>query len=689
MTVDPRYAILFEPVRIGPKTAKNRFYQVPHCNGAGRNYPSTMARMRGVKAEGGWSVVCTEQCDIHWTSDTTREIRLWDDRDIPYLERTVSEIHKYGSLACIELVHMGYYGRNLYSREPTMSPSGQAPASIFPGYARAMDKQDIRNYRKWHRNATLRAKRAGFDLVMVYAGHDLSLAMHFLSRRYNQRIDEYGGSLENRVRLLRELIEETKDAVGDVCGVPLRMAVDELMGDKGISCEAEGRDIVEMLAELPDLWDVNCSDWDNDSITARFAEEGFQEPYVSFVKELTSKPVVGVGRYTSPDRMASLIKRGVFDMIGAARPSIADPFLPNKIEEDRIEEIRECIGCNICVAYANNAVPMRCTQNPTMSEEWRRGWHPERIPTKDSNDKVLIVGGGPAGLEASLALGLRGYDVMLAEQGCKLGGRVIREAALPGLASWARVSDHRTYKISQVGNVETYLDSAMTADQCLEAGCSLVAIATGARWRADGVGRGSYVPLPIHEQARVYTPDDVIDGTHIEGPVIVYDSDQYYMGGVIAELLSARGADVTLVTPGAVVSAWTDFNLEQARIQSRLHEIGVEIVPLHTLTGIGKETVSLAYTYTESERVLDAKSVVLVTTQVPDDTLYHQMTAQEQTWGDHGVMRVVRIGDCYAPGPIAQAVWSGHKFARTLGQPEYERDEVPFQREHIELSPEF
>ena len=689
MTADPRYAILFEPVQIGPKTAKNRFYQVPHCNGAGRNFPSTMARMRGVKAEGGWSVVCTEQCDVHWTSDSTREIRLWDDRDMPYLERTVAEIQKHGALACIELVHMGYYGRNLYSREPTMSPSGQAPATIFPGYARAMDKQDIRNYRTWHRNAALRAKRAGFDLVMVYAGHNISLAMHFLNRRYNQRTDEYGGSLENRVRLLRELIEDTKEAVGDVCGVPLRMAVDELMGDKGISCAAEGRDIVEMLAELPDLWDVNCSDWDNDSITARFADEGFQEPYVSFVKELTSKPVVGVGRYTSPDRMASLIKRGVFDMIGAARPSIADPFLPKKIENNRVEEIRECIGCNICVAYANNGVPMRCTQNPTMSEEWRRGWHPEYIPAKSTNDRVLVVGGGPAGLEAALALGRRDYHVMLAEQQQELGGRVTREAALPGLASWVRVRDYRAYKISQMANVESFLDSSMTAEQCLEAGCSLVAIATGARWRGDGVGRGSYFPLALPKKMSVYTPDDVMDGTEIDGPVVVYDSDQHYMGGVVAEMLRSKGAEVTLVTPGAVVSAWTEFNLEQGRIQARLHALGVEIVPLHSLSGIGEDSVSVAYAYTGVQRAIEARSVVLVTTQVPEDTLYHELAALEDTWADHGVRLVTRVGDCYAPGPIAQAIWSGHKFARTLGESEYERDEVPFRRENMELSPNF
>jgi dimethylamine/trimethylamine dehydrogenase len=688
-TIGNAYAILFEPLKIGPKTARNRFYQAPHCNGMGRTHPTSMARMRGTKAEGGWAVVCTEQCDIHWTSDTPREIRLWDDADIPYLARMVDEVHRYDSLAAIELTHMGYYGRNLYSREPTLSPSGQAPAMYYPGYARAMDKDDIRDLRRWHRQAALRAKRAGYDCVIVYAGHNLSLAMHFLSRRHNQRSDEYGGSLVNRTRLLRELIEDTKDAVGDSCGVIVRLAVDELMGDKGMVHDQEGREVISLLAELPDLWDVNCSDWDNDSITARFADEGFQEPYVSFVKGLTTKPVVGVGRYTSPDRMVSLLRRGIFDMIGAARPSIADPFLPEKIRQGRIEDIRECIGCNICVAYSNSFVPLRCTQNPTAGEEWRRGWHPEQLPAKSGEERVLVVGAGPAGLEAAMTLGKRGYEVMLAEASAELGGRSARESRLPGLASWGRVRDYRVYQIGQLGNVQAFHSSRLDAQQILELGFARVAIATGAAWRRDGVGRGHYEPVPGHGRNGIFTPDDVMAGAEIEGPVVIYDTDHYAMGGVIAEALRLKGLDVTLVTPMAVVSAWTEIMLEQRRIQARLHEIGVKIVPLHSLAAIEPRHVTLAYAYTGEKREIEAASVVLVTTLVPDDSLYHALAARSAEWPDHAIAAVTRIGDCYGPGTVAQAVWSGHRYGRTLGEAESVNDEVPFRREVLALSTDF
>ena len=387
MARDPRYDILFEPVKIGPKVAKNRFYQVPHCNGAGYRDPSANAEMRRVKATGGWAVLCTEQAEIHHSSEITPfiELRLWDDADMPMLTRIADAIHEGGALAGIELCYNGMNGPNLYSRETPLGPMN-LPILTFtndPVQARAMDREDIRNLRRWHRAAALRAKQAGFDLVYVYGAHGFGTAQHFLSRRINQRTDEYGGSLENRARLLKELIEDTKDAIGDTCAVPVRILVDEMMGDGGIT-NAEIRDVIGMLAELPDLWDLAHGSWDYCSGTSRFAEEGHLESYIKGIKALTSKPVVAVGRFTSPDAMVRQVKSGILDLIGAARPSIADPFIPNKIEEGRLDDIRECIGCNICVTGDMTGALSRCTQNPTFMEEWRKGWHPEIMRAKES-----------------------------------------------------------------------------------------------------------------------------------------------------------------------------------------------------------------------------------------------------------------------------------------------------------------
>ena len=374
--------------------------------------------------------------------------------------------------------------------------------------------------------------------------------------------------------------------MGDSCAIAVRFAVDELLGSEGISCDAEGRDIVEMFAEVPDLWDVNVSPWENDSLPSRFGEMGDQEPYTAFVKQVTGKPVVGVGRYTSPDKMVSLIKGGKLDMIGAARPSIADPFLPNKINEGREDDIRECIGCNICVTADFTCTPFRCTQNPTQGEEWRRGWHPENIPAKKSDDSVLIVGAGPAGLEAAQALGKRGYDVALAESGTELGGRVVKEAALPGLNEWIRVRDYREGQLVKLPNVEIYRDNHLDAEQILEFGFQHVAIATGSKWLGDGRGRANHFAIEGHQQGHVYTPDDIIEGVALKGSVTVFDDDHFYLGGVLAEKLRSEGHEVNLVTPAADASSWAHNTLEQERIQTRLLELGVKIIPHRNLTEI-------------------------------------------------------------------------------------------------------
>ncbi|MEZ5776329.1 MAG: NAD(P)-binding protein [Hyphomicrobiaceae bacterium] len=687
MTRDARYDVLFEPVKIGPVTARNRFYQVPHCNGMGYRYPQSLAAMRGVKAEGGWAVVSTEEVEIHPTSDVGPylEGRLWDEQDLPALRRMTDAVHAHGALAAIEFAYQGSHAANRYSRLPPMAPTAAIHASGDPQHAYQMDKEDIRNVRRWHLNAARLARKAGFDIIYVYAGHDLVILQHFLSRRHNQRSDEYGGSLQNRVRLFREVLEETKDAVGDTCGIAVRMAVDELLGSDGIEAEGEGHDVIAMLAELPDLWDVNVSAWHNDSQTARFAEEGYQEPYIRFVKKLTTKPVVGVGRYTSPDAMVRVIRQGIMDMIGSARPSIADPFLPKKIAEGRIEDIRECIGCNICVSGDYTMTPIRCTQNPSMGEEWRRGWHPEIIAPATTKEAVLVVGGGPAGLEAARALGARGLEVTIAEKGSEWGGRSAREARLPGLSSYARVKDWRLGQLAKLANVAMYLASDLTADDVLGQGQPHVALATGASWRRDGVGRSSLFPIDGIDSAAVLTPDDVMAGRRpaADGPVLVYDDEGYYLAGVIAELLAREGHEVQFATPATMVSPWTVHTMEQGRIQARMIELGVGLQLSRTLKRLSAQTAQLACVYSGAIREIACRTLVPVTSRLADDHLWHALKAREAEWADAGIRSVTRIGDGLAPGTVAAAVFAGHRYARLHGEV-VDIDVPDFRREAID-----
>ncbi|WP_315926584.1 NAD(P)-binding protein [Mesorhizobium sp. SP-1A] len=687
---DPRYDILFEPVKIGPVTAKNRFYQVPHCNGGGYRDPSAAAEMRRTKSEGGWGVIFTEQTEMHHTSEITPfiELRLWEDQDIPALAKMAEAMHEYGALAGIQLAYSGINGPNLYTKEVPRGPTA-LPIRTFtndPVQARAMDKQDIRDLRRWHRNAFLRAKQAGFDLVCLYGAHGFGIIQHFLSTATNQRTDEYGGSLENRARLMRELIEEGRDAIGDTCGLTLRLSLDEMIGELGFA-NSEVRDMIEMHGDLPDLWDLAHGAWEDCSGPSRFKEEAAQESLVAGIRKLTSRPVVGVGRFTSPDVMVRMVKSGTLDFIGCARPSIADPFLPKKVEEGRIEDIRECIGCNICITGDMTMSISRCTQNPTFMEEWRKGWHPERMQAKGDSESVLIVGAGPAGLEAARALGSRGYQVALAEAGTELGGRVARECKLPGLSAWGRVRDYRQYQIGRMQNVETYFDSRLSADDILAFGFQNVAIATGSTWRRDGVARAHVVPMPMDAAMPVYTPDDLMDGRVPTGNVVLFDDDHYYMGGVLAELMARQGARVTLVTPSAYVSDWTRNTLEQGAIHRRLAELGVEIVLNRTVTRIAAGGVATACVYTGAERDIEAGAVVLVASRQQNDGLWQELKARQEEWADNGIRSIKVIGDAEAPGPIAWATYAGHRFARELDMPDI-GDALPFRREVTALAAE-
>ncbi len=681
MARDPRYDLLFEPVQIGPVTAPNRFYQVPHCNGLSNWAPSAVAEMRGMKAEGGWGVVCTEVAEIHHSSELHPfpSLPFWDDSDIAQMSLMPEAVHEHGSLAGIELGHFGIAAGNRWGRTPVLGPSSVPTfESAEPFHSKAMDKTDIREFRRWHKNAAIRARKAGFDIVYVYCGHALSLLGHFLYTSINSRTDEYGGSLKNRSRLLREVLEDTKEAIGDSCAVALRFGVHEFTYDGGPQFDGEGREIVEMFKDLPDLWDVNVSDWSRDSDTSRFSDEGFQEPFVSFVKTVTDKPVVTVGRFTSPDTMVSQIKRGVTDFIGAARPSIADPWLPRKIDEGRVDDIRECIGCNVCVSGEWSYSPMRCTQNPTVLEEWRRDWHPEKIPPKKSEDKLLIVGAGPAGLECALAAGRRGYDVTLAEARSELGGRVTLESAMPGLSAWARVRDYRVYQLQQMPNVEIYLESQLDAEQVRDFGFERVAIATGAHWRRDGVGRHHSVPVSGWDQANVFTPDDIMRGVMVAGPVLVYDSESAYMGSLIVERLVAQGHDVVLVSPTGQIAGWTLYTMEQPRITARMYEMCSSVLTDCQIASISTDSVSLSHIWSGEERTVPAGAVVLVTSRLPEDALYQALAAEPDILESSGIKSVDAIGDCVAPHLIAAAVHSGHRYAREMDET---IQETPFKRD--------
>ena len=685
MARNPRFDILFEPVRIGPVTAPNRFYQVPHASGMTNALPQVRARFRETKAEGGWGVVCTGAVSVHPSSDDSPLpfASLWDDKDIRAHALMTDAVHRHGSLAGVELWHGGACTMNRTSRLAPLSPSGMPWMSTHIGFMgnlrpRTMDAADIQDLLRWQAAGARRAQAAGFDIVYVYAGMGY-LPYEFLLPEYNHRTDGYGGSIENRVRLVRELLAVTRDAVGDKCAVALRISLEELRGKPGKTAPSEAHEVVALLADLPDLWDVKMDSSPTDCAPSRFSPEGSHEPIVNFVKQLTSRPVVGVGRFTSPDVMVSQIRRGILDLIGGARPSIADPFLPKKIDEGREHEIRECIGCNICISSWHDGVPVRCTQNPTAGEEWRRDWHPERFAPPASNSSILIVGGGPAGLECAVTLARRGYAVTLADSATEFGGRLRFETRLPGLATWGRVVDWRLGQLRGRSNVSLYPGSELKVDDILGLEHSHVVIATGARWTRMLFSTLEFAVGQL-DGPGVYTPDDLAAGVVPEGPVLVFDFDNYYMGGAVAEQLARTGTETTYVTTAGNASAWTFMTNELPLVHRALAKAHVPIHTLKRVTAFGGDAATVADVYSGAEQKIACRSLVIVGVRKPRDELYHSLMARDGDLKNAGIAAVTRIGDSLAPGAIVHAVHAGHHFARGFDHPP-SPDSPPYTRD--------
>ncbi len=685
MARDPKYDVLFEPVRVGPKTIPNRFVQVAHCNGAGSDRPGFQAYFRAMKAEGGWGMVSTEYCSIGPESDDTHRIsaRLWDDGDVRNLSLMCDMLHDHGALAAVEIWHGGANACGHESRVPARGASQIASPFAFMRACKEMDKQDIREVQQLYVNACKRARDAGFDVLTIYYAHTEALLHQFLLPFFNRRTDEYGGSFENRCRFGREVLELVRDAVGDDCAVGVRFGVDTLdlpvgLGDRGIRHDDEGLRFVEYMDELVDYWDINVGnavEWGEDAAPSRTHPENHERPNVYKVKQHTDKPVLNVGRFTNPDTMVEVVRSGQADLIGAARPSIADPFLPNKIKEGRLDDIRECIGCNVCISrWEIGGPPLVCTQNATSGEEYRRGWHPEKFtPAANADNDVLVIGAGPAGMECAMVLGKRGMRrVHLIDEAHDIGGHMRWVPKLPGLGEWGRVVNYRRIQLDKLRNVEVITGRRLDKNAVLEYGAEIVVVATGSYWSTDGLQGITNEPIPGADASLpfVATPDQIMAaGKAVGNRVLVYDCETYFMGVGMAEKLIREGHEVTYVTPLEAIAPYTHYTLEFPRLNRTLRQLGVQIVLEHVLVNVAPGTATVSEVWTEEEREIPFDTVVLVTQRISDDALYRELTADPDALASAGISAVYEIGDAVLPSLVAEAVFSGHRLAREIDSP--------------------
>jgi dimethylamine/trimethylamine dehydrogenase len=712
MARETKYDILFEPISFGPKTMRNRFWQTSHCTGYGSERPGIQAYFRGMKAEGGWAVVCTEFCSIHPESDEYpwTSARLWDEGDVRNLGKMCEEVHRHGSLAGVQLWYNGMHSPGLESREVPRGPSG-LPSNVFPDrnvYDAAADEDDIKAIINMYVLAAKRAEQAGFDIVEI-SGSDSTLPLQFLERRYNRRTDRYGGSLENRARLYIEVMTAVKKAVGDRLAVTTRFETDTINGDVRIQHHDEGIRFVELMHNegVCDLWSVKIGDyeeWGEDAGSSRFRKSNWMRPFIVEVKSIVGDkiPVVSNGRFTSPDDMVEVIRSGQSDVIGAARPSIADPFLPKKIEDGRPEDIRECIGCNMCVSRMQQQALLYCTQNATAGEEYRRGWHPETFVKTKSSCAVLVVGGGPAGMECAIVLGKRGYDVHLRDEQADLGGHWKDVVRYPRCSEFGRVITYRQIQLGKLKNVEVHLGATrMTAHDVLTYGADKVVIATGAHWSTLGAGAEIHRPIPGADASlpNVLTPEQVMAGKPVPGKkVVVLDGDGHFTGIAMAELLADMGKDVTFVTNMHDITQFSLFTMEMANNKRMMYEKKIKHLTNHWGHSYEHGRLALFYLYRDTPELyevhpgqwgrrqsqdlveIDCDALIIVTMRVPNGELYAELKQRQNAWEENDLQAVYRIGDCHAPRHLMNAIFDGHRLGREFDSPHPQRP-LPFIRE--------
>jgi dimethylamine/trimethylamine dehydrogenase len=683
VAADSPYDILFEPIRIGPKVMRNRFYQTPHADGFGAQFPGSEAYFRGLKAEGGWAVVNTGHTMIAPEYDHTgHEIvsRIWDEADVRNWSLTCDKIHEHGSLAGIELAASGSGVTGFDTRLPGGGVWQAADDCLWMGAAYAMELEDIRRLQESYVAAARRARAAGFDIINVHGAQVWGIPTMFLMKHYNRRTDCYGGSFRNRARFWLETLELVRDAVGDDCAITARFCIDTLQNtDAGIRVNEEGIGFIALADHLVDFWDLQVggedrNNWAKDVGPSRFYKEGFQDEWLASARRHTAKPMVGVGRFTSPDTMVEAIRSGRLDVIGAARASISDPFLPNKIAEGRIEAIRECIGCNVCVSRVNAASRIICTQNATTGEEYRRGWHPEHFaPMKGGERNLLVVGAGPAGLECAIVLARRGATrVHLVEAHERIGGHFDWVPRLPGLAEWSRVVHYRQAAAASLRNLAIITRKPLTADDVMDYGADTVILATGSYWATDGLNAMTQGPLPGADAGlpHVLTPEQVmVEGKDIKGErVVVYDTEGYFVGVSLAERLARAGRDVTLITPFTSAGPYLEYTGESQLLLPLLAELGVVICTGHVLSEVAPNGCAGYLRHVPSQRAeWNCDAVVLTTQRLPRDELYRELCAKRELWREEGLQAVYRIGDCLAPRPqVADAIFDGHRLGREL-----------------------
>ena len=655
--VHPQFPHLFSPLTVGGLTLRNRIVNTAHGTGFTRNHVFTDQHVHyyAERARGGAAMIITESASVHPTSNIGMQDTLWgyDRAIVPSYRKVADAVHEHGTKVIVQLSHQGRQGGTVEGM-PRWAPSGIASRESIYGNNETpheMDTEEIAELVRAFAECAALAEEGGFDGVELHGAHG-NLIHQFLSPLTNQRMDEYGGGLENRLRFATEVTKAVRARVGREFVVGMRISGDEFMPG-GLDLEQMKEIARRLSAETRlDYLNVSNSTYSDLGSMANHMPSMYYQPAPfahvwEGIKGAVKVPVLGMGRITTPDLAEQLLTEGKTDLIGMVRELIADPRLPEKARSGAVDEIRPCIGCmQSCIGRRMKGQHITCIHNPVTGREGKWG----RITPATKAKSVLVVGGGPGGLEAAKVAARRGHRVTLVERGSLLGGQALTASRGPMRDQFADIASFAEAEALRAG-VDIRLNTEATVESVLTTGADAVVVATGAE---------AYVGMEDTASGpRLMTAKDVLDGdVPANCSVVVVDTRGLHPGSDVSEILLDHGNRVEMAT----TAPYAGSNLQPLvwrMIYERLLNKGLVVSAFTEMAGLGEGSVTLRSTVTgreENREGVDA--VVFADTRRAMDGLYRQLKDR--------VEELYAVGDCLAPRTAEQAMYEGHKVGRGI-----------------------
>ena len=655
-----QYQYLFTPIRIGQTVIPNRVVFAAHLtNLAEENLPGPrLVAYYAERAKGGCGLIITEEQSVH-PSDWAYQklIHGFDPHVVAGYKRMTRAVHEHGTRIFAQINHNGMQCSSIYSRRPVLGPSS-LPDPIHREVCKELEQEEIAEIVRGYALVARHVREGGFDGAELQSSHS-SLMRQFFSPYYNRRTDNYGGSLENRMRFTLEVIQAVRAEVGRDFTMGIRLCGDELI-PAGLTLD-DVKEIAKRLEVTGQLDFINTSIGEFHNLYmvegSMHTPPGYQLFVSAGIRESVKLPVFCTGRIKDPVQAERILREGLADMVDVVRAQICDPAFTRKAREGRTEAIHLCISCNqYCIGRMGLNLSLGCIQTPATGNEQifptipvpsRNGSQYSKRPT------VMIVGGGPAGMQAAKVAAQRGFRVKLYEKSHELGGQINLLTRVPSRVEFGDASRNLQREIGEAG-VEVYLDTEVTAERIEQEKPDAVILATGSLPLLPQVP-GTDLPHVATVWQFLQGEKQVQSGDF----VLVYDQMGFHQATSVAELLAEKGCNVEVVTPQFYVGGDLSITLDIELWYRRALAKGIRLTPNHFLAGLGPNNATIMNNYTGQTRQIDNIALaVMATPQSANDMLYHQLLGK--------IQQLYRIGDCMAPRRVEHAILDGERAARAL-----------------------